>query len=65
MKYRTRSRCVLSLIEREEISRSLVTKQSLRSITRNLNRAPSTISREVRRNGGRQTYSAARSDQRA
>jgi IS30 family transposase len=62
---RARSRCALSLTEREEISRGLVTKQSLRSIAQNLNRSPSTISREVRRNGGRQAYRAARSDQRA
>jgi IS30 family transposase len=62
---RRRSRCALSLIEREEISRGLVTKQSLRSIAQNLNRSPSTISREVRRNGGRQAYRAAPSDQRA
>jgi hypothetical protein len=62
---RRRSRCALSLIEREEISRGLVTKQSLRSIAQNLNRSPSTISGEVRRNGGRQAYRAAPSDQRA
>ena len=49
---RTRSRLALTLAEREEISRGLVAKQSLRSIARNLRRAPSTISREVRRNGG-------------
>jgi hypothetical protein len=62
---RTRSRYALSINEREEISRGLVTKQSLRSIAQSLNRSPSTISREVRRNGGRQAYRAARSDQRA
>jgi IS30 family transposase len=60
-----RSRCALSLIEREEIFRGLVTKHSLRSIAQNLNRSPSTISREVSRNGGRQAYRAAPSDQRA
>lgn len=49
---RTRSRYALSLTGREEISRGLVTKQSIRSIAQNLNRSPSTISREVRRNGG-------------
>ena len=58
---RTRSRCALSLIEREEISRGLVTQQSFRLIAQNLNRSPSTISREVRRNGGRQAYRAASS----
>ncbi len=62
---RRRSRYALSLMEREEISRGLVARQSLRSIAQSLNLSPSTISREVRRNGGRQTYRAARSDQRA
>jgi hypothetical protein len=62
---RKRSRCALSLIEREEISRGLVARQSFRSIAQKLNRSPSTISREVRRNGGRQIYRAAYSEQRA
>ncbi|MDB2369178.1 IS30 family transposase [Octadecabacter sp.] len=62
---RKRSQCGLSLVEREEISRGLVAQQSFRFIARNLKRSPSTISREVRRNGGRQAYRAARSDQRA
>lgn len=62
---RSRARCALSLIEREEISRGLAAKQSFRSIAQSLNRSPSTISREVRRNGGHQAYRAARSDQRA
>lgn len=62
---RTRSRLALTLGEREEISRGLVAKQSLRSIARNLRRAPSTISREVRRNGGPKYYRAARSDAKA
>jgi len=63
--YRTRSRFALRLIEREEISRGLATKQSLRSIARILGRTPSTISREIHRNGGKQAYRAALSDQRA
>lgn len=62
---RSRSRFALNLIEREEISRGLVANRSFRSIARTLKRSPSTISREVRRNGGRQAYRAARSDQRA
>ena len=62
---RKRSRFALSLTEREEISRGLVAKHSLRPIAKGLNRSPSTICREVRRNGGRQAYRAARSDQRA
>ena len=55
----------MSLSEREEISRGLSTKQSLRVIARQLGRAPSTISREVRRNGGRARYRATASDQAA
>ena len=62
---RTRSRRALSLSEREEISRGLAAGRSLRAIARSVSRAPSTISREVRRNGGRKAYRAARSDQRA
>ena len=62
---RKRSRFALSLVDREEISRGLVAQKSLRSIAKGLNRSPSTISREVRRNGGRQAYRAARSDERA
>jgi len=59
-----RRRCsrALSLGEREEISRGLSIKRSLRAIARQLGRAPSTISREVRRNGGRVTYRATASD---
>ena len=50
---RRRSRLALTLAEREEISRGLRAELSLRAIARQLRRAPSTISREVRRNGGR------------
>lgn len=60
--HRTRSRLALTLAEREEISRGLVAKQSLRSIARKLKRAPSTISREVKRNGGARQYRAATAD---
>lgn len=62
---RKRSRLALSLEEREEISRGLAKDRSFRSIARDLKRSPSTISREVGRNGGRKTYRAAQSDQRA
>ena len=62
---RMRSGQALSLSEREEISRGLSIKQSLRSIARGLCRAPSTISREVRRNGGAAEYRATSSDQAA
>jgi len=49
----------LALAEREEISRGLAAKRSLRSIAKQLERAPSTISREVARNGGANNYRAA------
>jgi len=62
---RKRSRCALSLIEREEISRGLVAGRSLRAIAAQLGRAPSTISREVDRNGGADRYRATLSDQSA
>ncbi len=62
---RRRSRLALTLSEREEISRGLRAQLSVRAIARQLRRAPSTISREVRRNGGRIGYRAARSDQAA
>jgi IS30 family transposase len=62
---RCRSRLALTLSEREEISRSVVAGYSLRSIARQLGRAPSTISRELNRNGGREDYRASRSDQAA
>jgi len=50
---RRRSRLALTLAEREEVSRGLRAQLSLRAIARQLRRAPSTISREVSRNGGR------------
>ena len=59
---RLRSRLALTLMDREEISRGLRAKLSLRSIARSLKRSASTISREVRRNGGRAQYRAAQSD---
>ena len=59
---RRRSRLAMTLAEREEISRGLKAKLSFRSIARQLRRAPSTISREVRRNGGRRVYRAASAD---
>jgi IS30 family transposase len=62
---RRRASTVLSLGEREEISRGLSTQCSLRSIARRLGRSPSTISREVRRNGGPERYRAVRSDEAA
>ena len=62
---RRRSRWVLTTAEREEISRGLGAELSVRTIARQLRRSPSTISREVRRNGGRQRYRATLSDQAA
>ncbi|HHX4055279.1 MAG: IS30 family transposase [Burkholderia contaminans] len=60
---RHRSKLALTLAEREEISRAVVAGQSIRSIAARLGRAPSTISREVRRNGGRQYYRASQADE--
>jgi len=62
---RRRSRNALSLAEREEISRGIAAGHSGRVIARRLRRAPSTISREVARNGGRARYRAARAEGRA
>jgi IS30 family transposase len=62
---RQRAARVLSLAEREEISRGLARGASLRSIAASLGRAASTLSRELRRNGGRDRYRAATSDRRA
>ena len=52
----------LSLSEREEISRGLAADLSLREISRKLARAPSTISREVKRHGGLKHYRANKAD---
>jgi IS30 family transposase len=62
---RRRSRRVLSMDEREEISRGVAAGVSLRSIATSLRRAPSTVSRELQRNGGRRRYRAAAADSRA
>ena len=56
---RTRSRWALTLAEREEISRGLVTGRSIRQIAATLGRAPSSINREIHRHGGARTYRAA------
>ncbi len=62
---RHRSGRSLSLAEREEISRGVAADQSLRCIAASLRRAPSTISREVNRNGGRRPYRANKADEAA
>ena len=59
---RRRSRLALTLAEREEISRGLVAGQSIRSIAASLGRAPSTVSREIRRNGNQHHYRANKAD---
>ena len=55
----------LSLTEREEISRGVAAGESIRAIAGGLGRAPSTVSREMMRNGGRSEYRAHRADQAA
>ena len=60
-----RSARQLSLAEREEISRGLAEGLSLRVIAGGIGRAPSTVCREVSRNGGQRRYRAARAETRA
>ena len=60
---RRRAGLALTLAEREEISRGVVAGQSIRSIAASLGRAPSTLSREINRNGGRRRYRASKADQ--
>ena len=55
----------LTLGEREEISRGVAGGEPLRHIAHRIGRAPSTVSREVARNGGRRRYRAHRADQAA
>ena len=62
---RRRAARSLSLGEREEISRGLVSGESLRDTAKRLGRAPSSISREIRRNGGAARYRAAMADTQA
>lgn len=62
---RHRSRLALTLAEREEISRAVVAGKSIRSVASLLGRAPSTISREIKRNGGLGSYRASQAEQAA
>jgi IS30 family transposase len=62
---RRRSSRALSLAEREEISRGIVAGRSVRSFARDLARSPSTVSREICRNGGSRRYRAEAADKRA
>ena len=62
---RQRSKLALTLSEREEISRGIVGGLSLRTIARQLGRAPSTISREINRNDGLKRYRANQAEKAA
>ena len=62
---RQRSRWALTLAEREEISRGMARKLSIRQIAASLGRAPSTVSREIKRHGGFCGYRATAADARA
>ena len=62
---RRRAVLALRLEEREEISRGIAARRSIRQIAHGLGRSPSTVSREIRRNGGPRAYRANRADRRA
>ena len=62
---RQRSCLGLSISEREEISRGIAADQSMRWIAASLDRSPSTISREIQRNGGLDRYRASQADKAA
>ena len=59
---RHRSRLALTLCERETISRGIATHQSVRSMAQLVGRSPSTVSREINRNGGYDRYRAAQAE---
>ncbi len=62
---RRRSTLVLNRAEREEISRGIAAGDSMRTIASALRRAPSTVSREIARHGGREAYRADTADRAA
>jgi IS30 family transposase len=62
---RWRSSRVLSRTEREEVSRGIAAGDSMRTIAAALERAPSTVSREIARHGGRDTYRGDAADRAA
>ena len=62
---RQRASLALSLAEREIVSRGLASGISIRAISAEINRAPSTVSRDIKRNGGRVKYRAAAAEQAA
>jgi IS30 family transposase len=59
---RRRSRTALTFQEREDISRGIACGSSIRAIAKGLDRAASTVSREVARHGGRPHYRASEAD---
>jgi hypothetical protein len=59
---RRRALVALRLEEREEISRGIAAGRSIRRIAQGLERSPSTVSREIRRNGGCSAYRASEAD---
>jgi IS30 family transposase len=62
---RRRSSLTLTLAEREDISRGIASGSSIRGIAKGLQRAVSTVSREVARHGGRPLYRANEADHQA
>ena len=62
---RRRSRTALTLQEREDISRGIACGSSIRAIAKGLDRAASTVSREVAHHGGRSPYRASEADRQA
>ena len=62
---RRRSPLTLTLTEREDISRGIASGSSIRNIARGLQRAVSTVSREVARHGGKPQYRASEADHQA
>jgi IS30 family transposase len=55
----------LTLAEREDISRGIASGSSIREIAKGLQRAASTVSREVARHGGRPLHRANEADHQA
>ena len=62
---RVRPSLALTLCERESISRGIATNLSIRAISAQLKRSPSTVSREINRNGGYYNYRATNAEQAA
>src|SRR3974390_716407 len=62
---RRRAERARRLAEREAIPRGIAAGRSMRQIAQNLGRSPSTVSREIRRNGGCSSYRASGADRRA